>query len=45
MNLMFNKWIYSKDEIHGTKTLCKENYKDTITMWFLLHQIIVPKYS
>jgi hypothetical protein len=45
MNLMFDKWIYSKDKVHGTKTFCKENYKDVIIMRFLLYQSIFLKCS
>jgi hypothetical protein len=43
MNLMFDKWIYNKDKVHGIKALCKRNHKDVIIIRFLLHQSIVPK--
>jgi len=42
---MFDKWIYSKDKVHGINALCKENHKDVIIIRFLLHQSIVPKFS
>ena len=43
MNLIFDLWIKSKDKIHKTKILCKENYKVVIIIRFLLHQTIIPK--
>jgi len=45
MNLIFDLWIYSKDKVHVIKMFCKENYKVVITIRFLLHQRIIPKYS
>jgi hypothetical protein len=44
MNLIFDLWIYSRDKVHETKMLCKENFKVIIFIGLIiLYQNIVSK--